>query len=173
MKLINKFIVVLFLVFFNQTLSKAETVYLDFKLIFNQSDAGKKANQVLKNQLDQGLKKLKDKQKQLQKDEKEIIQQKKLLSADEYKGKITSLRKKVSVLQKERNSIIESIAKKRRKARKELLDNLNPIVKNYMKEKNIKIVLDKKSILLADDSLDISKDIIALLNKKIKSINLN
>ena len=128
---------------------------------------------VLKNQLDQGLKKLKDKQKQLQKDEKEIIQQKKLLSADEYKGKITSLRKKVSVLQKERNSILESIAKKRRKARKELLDNLNPIVKNYMKEKNIKIVLDKKSILLADDSLDISKDIMALLNKKIKSINLN
>ena len=41
MKLINKFIVVLFLVF-NQTLSKAETVYLDFKLILNQSDAGKK-----------------------------------------------------------------------------------------------------------------------------------
>ena len=173
MKLINKFIVVLFLVFFNQTLSKAETVYLDFKFIFNQSDAGQTANQVLKNQLDQGLKKLKDKQKQLQKDEKEIIQQKKLLSADEYKGKITSLRKKVSVLQKERNSILESIAKKRRKARKELLDNLNPIVKNYMKEKNIKIVLDKKSILLADDSLDISKDIMALLNKKIKSINLN
>jgi len=42
-----------------------------------------------------------------------------------------------------------------------------------MKEKNIKIVLDKKSILLADDSLDISKDIMSLLNKKIKSINLN
>ena len=173
MKLINKLIVVSFLVFFSQTSLKAETVYLDFKLILNQSDAGKKANQVLKNQLDQGLKKLKDKQKQLQKDEKEIIQQKKLLSADEYKGKITSLRKKVSELQKERNSILESVAKKRRKARKELLDTLNPIVKEYMKEKNIKIVLDKKSILLADDSLDISKDIMSLLNKKIKSINLN
>ena len=42
-----------------------------------------------------------------------------------------------------------------------------------MAEKNIKIVLDKKSILLGDESLDITKDIMVLLNKKIKSINLN
>ena len=42
-----------------------------------------------------------------------------------------------------------------------------------MAEKNIKIVLDKKSILLGDENLDITKDIMVLLNKKIKSINLN
>ena len=42
-----------------------------------------------------------------------------------------------------------------------------------MKEKNIRMIVDKKSILLADDSLDITKDIMSLLNKKIKSINLN
>lgn len=173
MKFIRNLIIIFFIVFFNQASLKADTFYLDFKLILNQSDAGKKANQALKKQLDQGLKKLKNKQQQLQKDEKEIIQQKKLLSADEYKGKITSLRKKVSELQKERNLILETIAKKRRKARKELLDTLNPIVKNYMQEKNIKIVLDKKSILLADEGLDITKDIMGLLNKKIKSINLN
>ena len=42
-----------------------------------------------------------------------------------------------------------------------------------MKEKKIRVVLDKKNILLADENLDITKDIISLLNKKIKSINLN
>ena len=41
-----------------------------------------------------------------------------------------------------------------------------------MNEKSIKIVLDKKSILLADENLDITKDILGLLNKKLKSINL-
>ena len=41
-----------------------------------------------------------------------------------------------------------------------------------MSEKNIKIVLDKKSILLADEKLDITKDIISLLNKQIKSLNI-
>ena len=168
----NLFIILFFVTISNQSL-KADTYYLDFKSILNESDAGKKANKTLKNQLDQGVKTLKEKEKKLQKEEKDIIQQKKLLSPEEYKKKITTLRTKVSSLQKERNSILESISKKRRNARNQLLGALNPIVKNFMAEKNIKIVLDKKSILLGDENLDITKDIMVLLNKKIKSINLN
>ena len=40
-------------------------------------------------------------------------------------------------------------------------------------KKKIRIVMDKKNILLADETLDITKDIMTLLNKKLKSINLN
>ena len=168
----NLLIILLFVSISNQPL-KADTYYLDFKYILNESDAGKKANKDLQNQLDQGVKTLKDKEKKLQKEEKDIIQQKKLLSPEEYKKKITVLRTKVSSLQKERNSILESVSKKRRNARNQLLGALNPIVKNFMAEKNIKLVLDKKSILLGDENLDITKDIMVLLNKKMKSINLN
>ena len=63
--------------------------------------------------------------------------------------------------------------KQRNKARTELLKNLNPIVKTYMQEKKIRVVLDKKSILLGDETLDITNDIISLLNKKLKSIKLD
>ena len=168
----NLLVILLFVSISNQPL-KADTYYLDFKYILNESDAGKKANKTLQNQFDQGVKTLKDKEKKLQKEEKDIIQQKKLLSPEEYKKKITVLRTKVSSLQKERNSILESVSKKRRNARNQLLGALNPIVKNFMAEKNIKLVLDKKSILLGDENLDITKDIMVLLNKKMKSINLN
>ena len=157
----------------NQVPLKAQTNFLDFKFILNESVAGKKANLSLKNELDKSIKKLKDTEKQLQKEEKEIIQQKKILSPEDYKKKITALRTKVSALQKSRNTTLESVSQKRRKARKQLLDALNPIVKTYMQEKNIKIVLDKKSILLGDENLNITKDIMILLNKKLKSINLN
>ena len=34
-------------------------------------------------------------------------------------------------------------------------------------------ILDKKSLLLADESLNITKDIMSILNNKLKSINLN
>ena len=83
------------------------------------------------------------------------------------------LRKKVSSLQTERTKLLESIAKQRSKARTELLKTLNPIIKDYMKEKNIRFVLEKKSILLADENLNITKEITDLLNKKLKSIKLN
>ena len=42
-----------------------------------------------------------------------------------------------------------------------------------MKERKIRIVLDKKSILLADENLNITKDIMKILNQKLKSIKLN
>ena len=76
-------------------------------------------------------------------------------------------------MQKERNNILEQVSKQRTKARNELLKNLNPILKDYMKEKKIRIVLDKKSILLADENLNITNDIMKLLNQKLKSIKLN
>ena len=104
---------------------------------------------------------------------KKIIQQKKLIKPEEYKKKVEALRKKVSNLQKERNKLLNDVSKQRTNARNELLKNLNPIIRDYMKQKQIRMVIDKKNLLVAEDSLDITKDIMALLNNKLKSIKLN
>jgi len=174
MRTVNKFKWILVFFFLLQTSTFAQSPYfLDFKYILNQSEAGKKAQVFLKNKLDKGIKNLKDKEILIQEEEKKIITQKKVLSPDEYKKKVNELRKKVSSLQKNRNTLLDTVGKQRAKARNELLKNINPILSNYMKEKNIKIVIDKKYILLADENLDITKDIISLLNKNLKSIKLN
>ena len=147
--------------------------FLDFKYILNESVAGKKAQDFLKNKLKKGIENLQSKEKKLQEEEKKIISQKKIISAEEYKKQVTTLRGKVSGLQKERNQLLENVSKQRTKAKNELLKNLNPIIKDYMKEKKIRMVIDKKSILLADENLNITEEIIELLNKKLKSIKLN
>ena len=168
------FFALLILFFSNQNILFADSVhYLDFRYILNESNAGKKAQTTLKNKLEKGIKNLKSKEKKIQEDEKKLIQQKKVISDEDYKKKITELRSKVKELQKERNTLLETVAKQRNKAKNELLKNLNPIMKQYMSEKKIRMVIDKKQVLLGDDSLDITKDIIAILNNKLKSINLN
>jgi len=173
MKYIKKLIIVLFIsLSFSNTL-KAETPYfLDFKFILNESTAGKKAQDFLKNKLSKGIENIKNKEKSIQEEEKKIIQQKKIITQEEYKKKVTGLRNKVSKLQKERNTLLETVSKQRTKARNELLKNLNPIIREYMKEKKIRMVVDKKSLLLADENLNITKEIMDLLNKKLKSISL-
>lgn len=172
----NFFKKILFLIFFfistNQALYAESPYFLDFKFILNESTAGKKAQTFLKNKLENGIKNIQNKQKKIQEEEKKIIQKKKIISAEEYEKNVKELRNKVSSLQKERNQLLETVSKQRQKARKILLDNLNPIIKNYMKEKNIRMVVDKKSLLLADEALDITQDIISSLNSKLKSINL-
>ena len=147
--------------------------FVDFKYILNESKAGKEAQEFLKKKLSSGIQNLKKKEKAIQEEEKKIIQQKKIISAEEYKKKVKELREKVSSLQKERNSLLDTVAKQRAKAKKELLKNLNPIMSDYMKENKIRMIVDKKSILLADENLNLTEKIIKILNSKLKSIKLN
>ena len=136
---IFKYIGIILILFISQNTLKAESPhYLDFKLILNESNAGKKAQTFLKNKLETGIKNLKSKETKIQEEEKKIIEQKKIISPEEYKKKVQNLRTKVESLRSERNKLLESVAKQRTKARNELLKNLNPIVKNYMEEKKNK-----------------------------------
>jgi outer membrane protein len=169
-----RYLIIIFIIatFNTQKVQADNSYYLDFKYILNQSSAGKTAQDFLKKKLENGIKGLQNKEKKIQEDEKKLIQQKKIITPEEYKKKVTELRSKVSLLQKERNTLLSSVSKQRSKAKKELLKSLNPIVKTYMNEKGIRVVIDKKNILLADDKLDITKDIMILLNNKLKTISL-
>lgn len=169
----KKFIFIIIFLGFNQYLAAELPYYLDFKQILNESEAGKKAQNILKKKLDNGLASISKREKSLQDEEKKIISQKKIISAEEYKKKVTELRGKVGKLQKDRNNLLKDISSQRAKARNELLKNLNPIIKDYMIEKKIRFVIDKKSLILADEKLDITKDIINILNSKLKEIKLN
>jgi outer membrane protein len=170
----RNFLIFIIILLSTQSLSFADIPhFLDFKYILNSSDAGKKAQVHLKKKLENGIKNISNKEKSILEEEKKIINQKKIISAEAYKQKVIVLRKKVSSIQKERNDLLDNVAKQRSKARNELLKNLNPIVKKYMNEKNIRMVVDKKSLLLADEDLDITNDIISILNKQLTSIKLN
>ena len=173
MRLIKIIFSSLILLFIFQIKVFAEIRYVDFRYVLNESKAGKEAQVYLKKKLDTGIKDLQAREKSIQDEEKKIIQQKKLISAEEYKKQVKALREKVSSLQIKRNNLLDNVAKQRAKARSELLKTLNPIIKEYMKKNTIRLVLEKKSILLADENLDITKEITGLLNKKLKSIKLN
>ncbi len=170
---IKKFLILILILFVSQnSFAEVNPHYIDFKLILNKSDAGNKAQKFLQNRLESGFKNIREKEKKIQDEEKKIIQQKKVISPEEYKKKVSELRTKVASLQKERNNLLEKVSKQRAKAKKTLLENLNPIVKEYMEKNQIRMVIDKKNLLLADEKLDITQPIMKLLNQKLKSINL-
>ena len=170
---VKKILILILLTFYNYNLNAEVPYFIDFKYVLNESNAGKKAQDELKKKLTTGIKKIKEKEKTIQEEEKKVIQQKKIIKPEEYKNKVKELRTKVSNLQKERSKLLETVSKQRTNARNELLKNLNPIIEEYMKEKKIRMVIERKSLLLADQNLDITKDIIERLNKKLKSIKLN
>ena len=167
------FLISIFLFPSEKKLLASDIYFIDYSKVMNESTAGKKAQNSLKNLLNSSNKKFNETAKKLKDEEKQIISQKNALSKDEYKKKADALRKKVFNLNKEREKSIKDVAKKRKKAGDEMLKNLNPILGKYMRENNIAVVIDKKNVLMGDKKFEITSQIIEILNKEFKSINLN
>ncbi len=147
--------------------------FIDYSKVMNESIAGKKAQANLKNILNNSNKKFNETAKKLKSEENKIISQKNALTKEDYKKKADALRKKVFDLNKEREKSIREIAIKRKKAGDEMLKNLNPILGKYMQENKITVIIDKKNVLMGDKRFEITSQIIEILNKEFKSINLN
>ena len=167
------FLISIFFFPIEKKLLASDIYFVDYSKVMNESTAGKKAQNLLKNLLNNSNKKFNETAKKLKDEEKKIISQKNALSKDEYKKKADALRKKVFELNKEREKSIREVAKKRKKAGDEMLKNLNPILGKYMRENNIAVVIDKKNVLMGDKKFEITSQIIEILNKEFKSINLN
>ena len=151
----------------------ADIYFIDMKKILNKSKAGKGAQDFLKNKLKSETKKFDKEQEILKKEEKDLIAQKKVVSPEEYKKKLNGLRKKNIAHQKSRRDAANDIFKKRENARVQLNNALKPILEKYMSENNISIVVDKKSIVVAKTEIDLTDKILTILDKDLKSINLN
>ena len=175
MKNLLKLIILISIFFipFEKRLLASDIYFVDYSKVMNESTAGKKAQDNLKNLLKSSNKKFNDTAKKLKDEENKIIGQKNALSKEEYKKKADALRKKVFDLNKEREKSIREIATKRKKAGEEMLKNLNPILGKYMRENNIAVVIDKKNVLMGDKKFEITSQVIDILNKEFKSINLN
>ena len=170
-----KLIIVFFIILtpIEKKLFASDVYFIDYSKVMNESTAGKKAQNYLKNLLNNSNKKFNETAKKLKEEENKIIGQKNALSKEEYKKKADALRKKVFELNKGRDNLIRDVAAKRKKAGDEMLKKLNPILGKYMKENNISVVIDKKNVLMGNKKFEITSQIIEILNQQFKSINLN
>ena len=173
----NLFKIILFVTLFmlpiKNSLLANDVHFIDYSKVMNESVAGKKAQDYLKKLLNNSNKKFNETAKKIKSEENKIISQKNVLSKEEYNNKANALRKKVFNLNKEREKSIKEVASKRKKAGDEMLKNLNPILGKYMEQNNITVVIDKKNVLMGNKKYEITSQIIEILNKEFKSINLN
>ena len=87
--------------------------------------------------------------------------------------KIKDLRNDISNYQKDRNKAFNEITKSRIKASTKLITKLNPILEDYSKKNSIRMIIQKKHIVIGKKEDDITKDILELVNQKIKNIKID
>ena len=161
--------------FLNFNLLKANELisYVDMDLLMNSSEAGKSITSQLTSIHKKTSAELKKTEEELKKEESDLIKQKNVISNEEFERKLTLLRNKASDYQKKRNKFNDSINKKRLDATSQLVSLIQPILAEYANNNSISIIFQKKNIIIGKTELDITEDILKILNEKHKKISIN
>ncbi len=170
MKITKKFFTILIVLLSFSTLSysKDNIVYLDLDNVVANTIAGKLILNKLEKSKAAALSKFEKKEKDLKKIEDEINKQKNIISDDELKKKLFEFRKKVNNFRQDRQKVINDFNQKKKVEFDQFFKKIIPIIENYVSEKNIDIVLDKSKIFVATKKKDITKEIISVIDSKIK-----
>ena len=172
LKRINILFICFFLFAFNeQVKAEDKIVFVDLTYLYNNSNAGKKVSNELKNKRDKINKDFKSFGKKIEDEKKTLFAQKNVIAEDEYKKKFIQLEKKVqeynSIISKKRNDLAES----NNNVRIDFAKQLRPILEQYSKENSITMIIKKENLLIGKNTIDVKKDLLELFNKKVKNIS--
>ena len=164
--------IIFFFIFFCTfiQIGKAEIVYIDINSILNKSDVGKSLNDFLEKIKNNDLEKYKLIEAQLIKKEKELIAQQNILVKEEFQKKLASLTAEVQKYRSDKKISLDELNKVKIEKTKEILKVLNPIITKYVDLNSISLVIPKKNIIVGKKNLDITEQIIQLLNNDIKKL---
>jgi len=169
-----KKIILIFLLFFfyNNNIYANNIVYLDIQYIIDNSEIGIFYKNKIKLVQDQNNSNLKNVEDEIKNKEIEINNQKNILSSEEIKKKVNNLNELIKKYQIKRNEYNSNIIELKKKYTSKIINQLNPLLTQYVDKNDIKLVVDKKNILVGIKSLDVTKNILEILNEETKNKKL-
>ena len=172
---IRSLLLLIFFIFFSKiSLSHEKTiVYIDLNKIMNNSIAGKSITSQLENNHKKNISKFKNIEEELKKEESEIISQKNVITKEEFEKKIIDLRDKANKFRKERNDNINNLNNQRLEATSKMITLVRPILSEYSDKNSISLIIDKKNIIIGKTLLDITDDILIIVDEKVGKIQLD
>ena len=174
MNIKKNFLFYLSLIFFFTSLSNAEQiVYINIEKIMKESKAGKQIIKKITKSNEANINKFKKIEENLRSQEKNLLAKKNVISEDEFQKKYKKLQNEISEYRTKRQNIINETTKKRIEASAEFSNRIKPILSDYAAQNNIAIIVQKKNIIMGKKELDITDDILKIVDKEISKIKFD
>ena len=164
------FILIIIFNLFSSNL-RAEIAYIDISFILNNSNVGKSLNIHINKIKNVNSTKYKDIEDDLIKKEKTLIAQQNIINKDEFENKLKLLAEEIKKYRFDKKKSEDILNKIKIDNTKKILNVLNPIITKYVESNSISIVIPKKNIIVGKKKLDITNQIIKLLNDDIDRLN--
>ena len=169
MKLSRYFFILIFYISSTTfSISAEKTVFLDIDFVLNNSNYGKSIYSRLDELNKKNFDNLIKMEKELEKKKKSIDVSKNISTKENLDQQISLFNQDVKNFRSEKSKILKNFELKRKNEIDNFLVKVNPIVEDYMKASSISIVLPKNQIFMGNVDMDITNDIINLVNKIVK-----
>ena len=169
MKLSRYFFILIFYISSTSfSISAEKTVFLDIDFILNNSNYGKSIYSRLDELNKKNFDNLVEMEKELEKKKKSIDVSKNISTKENLDQQISLFNQDVKNFRSEKSKILKNFELKKKNEIDNFLVKVNPIVQDYMKANSISIVLPKNQIFMGNVDMDITNDIIKLVNKIVK-----
>ena len=163
---------VLFVFGFNTLLSANNIVYMDMNKVMTTSKPGLNLMLQFDELEKKNIKDYNETIKKLKDIDQKILAQKNIISKTEFQKKIEELKKEIFDHNEQYKLKIDKLNKKKIKYTNELLQLINPILIKFSDEKKISMIFKKKDLIIGKSNLDITDEIIKLINEQIKEIEV-
>lgn len=167
------FKIVLFLlcILFQPLLAEEKSVLftVDMSKLLRSSDFGKNiiaVNNAARQNLQNENNNLEEK---LLIEEKELSELRKTISIDEFRPKALEFDKKVTIIRKGQREKEENLNKKVRKEETDFFKKIYPILYELLIEHGGLVLIDQRNAILWDNSVDLTDDAIAVINRVLGS----
>ena len=156
----------------NQAFSEQKIAFIDMDKIISTSKSGSSILKQLTDLNNKNSKFLKDEKKKFQEKETKLIAQKNILSEADFKNKLNELKSEIKNYNQNRNKMLADFNKLKIDNTNSLLRLINPILIKFSNDKEIAIILQKKDLVVAKTQLDITDEVIKIINSEIKEFKI-
>tara|TARA_B100000767_G_C19698691_1_gene507397 strand:+ start:508 stop:1035 length:528 start_codon:yes stop_codon:yes gene_type:complete len=162
----------LFIFFSNIVFAETTIAFVNVGKILSESKAGKSmASQIDKINKD-NINSFSKTEEKLKKEDNSLSAKKNVLSKEDFQKDLNILKNNIAKYQQERQIKINASSKAGIEASKKMLSLINPILAKYANDNNISIIVDKKNIIMGKTELDITNDILKIVDKEIKPFTI-
>ena len=172
MKILLSSILVIFLFFTNQAFSEQKIAFIDLDKVISTSKSGSSILKQLTDLNNKNLKFLKNEEKKFQEKEVKLINQKNIVSETDFKNKVNELKSEIKNYNQNRNKMLADFNKLKIDNTNNLLKLINPILVKFSNDKEIAIILQKKDLVVAKTQLDITDEVIKIVNSEVKEFKI-
>ena len=172
MKIFFLFNIFIFSIFLNNVGAEQKIVFLDMDRVVSTSSAGTSILNQLKDLSNKNLSSLNKRETIIKEKETKLISQKNIISETEFINKVELLKKEINEHNQKRKKLMTNFKDLKIENTNKLLKLINPILVKYSNDNEISFILQKKNLVIGKTNLDITDEVLKIINNEVKEFKI-